>query len=200
MSPEQARIDSVAKLIDREVWIVTSAHGDRRGGLCATWVSMASIDPQRPVVVVGLAPNHYTAELVDHSGVLGLHLCRPSQAELALNFALGSGRDRDKFAGLNVHASDSGAPLLADCLAWLDCRVFARYDGGDRLYYWADVLRGERLADAQPLREQSLIAAASDEQKRLLLANRQEDAAVHRPLYEAWRGANLFTPQPHLRG
>lgn len=200
MSPEQAKIDSVAKLIDREVWIVTSSHGERRGGLCATWVSMASIDPERPVVVVGLAPNHYTAELVEQSGSLGLHLCQADQTELAFNFAIGSGRDRDKFAGLTVHAGDSGAPLLADCLARLDCRVFARYDGGDRLYYWADVLRGERFGEAQPLREQALIAAASDEQKRLLLANRREDAALHRPLYESWRGANLFTPQSHLRG
>jgi flavin reductase (DIM6/NTAB) family NADH-FMN oxidoreductase RutF len=200
MSPKLTEIDLVAKLIDREVWIVTSAAGQRRGGLCATWVSMASIDPERPIVVIGLAPNHYTAELVNQSGSLGLHLCRPEQTELALNFALGSGRDRDKLAELTVQTSDSGAPLLADCLAWLDCRVFARYDSGDRLYYWADVLGGERYGNAQPLREQQLIAAASDEQKRLLLANRREDAAVHRPLYESWRGANLLTPQSHPRG
>jgi flavin reductase (DIM6/NTAB) family NADH-FMN oxidoreductase RutF len=201
MSSHWQAIDQVVRLIDREVWIVTAAgHGDRRGGLCATWVSMASIDAERPVVVAGLAANHYTAELVEESGAFALHLCRGDQATLALSFALGSGRERDKLVGLALQSRTSTSPLLADCLAWLECRVFARYDGGDRLYYWADVLAGERVAQGVPLREQQLIAAASEEQKRQLKADRERDIQVQRPLHEAWRSANLFRLQPHPKG
>lgn len=191
MSPQGAAIDAVIKLIDREVWIVTAAAGAARGGLCATWVSLASLDPERPVVMVGLAPNHYTAELVDKSGGLGLHLCRADQAALALSFALGSGRERDKLAGLNVDPGTAGAPLLADCLARLDCRTFARYETGDRTYYWADILQGEQFGGETPLREQGLLAAATPEQKRLLLQNRRDDAALLAPGHESWRRLNL---------
>jgi flavin reductase (DIM6/NTAB) family NADH-FMN oxidoreductase RutF len=199
MSPHHAAIEEVAKLIDREVWIVTAAAGERRGGLCATWVSLASLDPAHPVVLIGLAPNHYTAELIEGSGAFGLHLVRPDQASLALNFASGSSRDRDKFAGLQVADGKTGSPLLADCLAWLDCRVFARYDSGDRTYFWADVLAGGRLSDREPLREQALMAAASEEQKRQLRQNREDDARLHAPLHQAWRTANLFHPKAHLK-
>src|SRR6476659_8779395 len=117
MSTDFSAIDTAFRLVNREIWILTAAHCQRRSGLCATWVSLASLDPQRPVVVAGLGPHHFTTEMVRPSGLFGLHLLRPDQAELALNFALGSGRDRDKFAGLAVEAGPTTAPLLADCLA-----------------------------------------------------------------------------------
>lgn len=176
----------VIKLIDREVWIVT-AHGSlstesgsqesvlRRGGLLATWVSQASLDADNPVMVIGLSPNHFTAKLIDQSRSFALHLLRPDQADLGLNFALGSGRDRDKFHGLETMVAQTGSPILKDCLAWLDCRVTDRIDHGDRIYYWASVEAAVKyLADeqnAKPLREQGLIAAASDAQKKQLREN-----------------------------
>lgn len=188
-------IDSILRLVDREIWIVTAAADGRRGGLCATWVSVASLDPDRPVVVAGLAPNHFTTELVSASGCFGLHMLRTDQASLALNFAIGSGRDRDKFAGVSLSTGSTGSPLLADCLASLECRVFSRYDTGDRWYFWADVVVGEKWCDDQPLCEQALIAAASNEQRQLLLHNRREDSDFLHPLHNRWRAANLWQVQ-----
>lgn len=190
-------IDSVLRLVDREIWIVTAASGGRRGGLCATWVSLASLDPDRPVVVAGLAPNHFTTELVQSADCFGLHLLRTDQTPLALNFAIGSGRDRDKLAGLASHIGSTGAPMLDDCLATLECRVVARFDSGDRWYYWADVVAGKRLSDGEPLCEQALIAAASDEQRKLLAQNRRDDTERLGPLHNQWRAANLFHPEAH---
>src|SRR2546429_1095460 len=90
------------RLIDREMWIVTAASGERRGGLVATWVSAASIDRERPVLLAGLAPNHFTTELVQTSRAFAAHLLRPQQTDLAWNFGRDSGRDRNKFAGLQA--------------------------------------------------------------------------------------------------
>ena len=67
-------IEEVFGIVDREVWIVTATDGTRRGGLVATWVSQASIDREHPVVLIGIAPNHFTAELIDASRAFGLHL------------------------------------------------------------------------------------------------------------------------------
>ena len=62
-------IDEALRLVDREIWVVTAAAGERRGGLVATWVSAASIDAKRPVLLAGLAPNHFTTELVQAGNV-----------------------------------------------------------------------------------------------------------------------------------
>lgn len=187
MADALSRIDEVFRLVSREVWIVTAADGESRGGLCATWVSQSSLDPQRPVVLLGIAPNHFTRELIDRSGQCALHLLRQDQAETALDFAIGSGRDRDKLAGRAASDSLDGPPHLRDALAWLECRILTHYHGGDRVYYWADVTDGSISGGGAPLREKELLAAATDEQRRLLKENRQFDIELHRPLHQAWR-------------
>ena len=185
MAPDE--IDRVLRLVDREVWIITAAAGQRRGGLTATWVTQASIDRQRPVLIAGIAPNHFTATLVDESLAFAAHLLRADQAAVAFNFAQGSSRQRDKFAGLTTIARPSGPPILADCLAWCDCRVFSRHDTGDRLFFWADVVEARQVSQALPLREQSFFQALSEDQRRQLAADRKADIAAQRPLHESWR-------------
>ena len=187
MNANLDRIDSLLRLIDREVWVITAAAGSRRGGLTATWVSQASIDRERPVILAGLAPNHYTTELVKAGGGFVAHLLTLQHAPIAWNFASGSGRERDKFSGLATHASASGGPVLADCLAWFDCRVFATYDGGDRMLFWADVVAAEQPGSGLPLCEKELIESLSRDQREQLAADRDADIELQRPRHEFWR-------------
>jgi flavin reductase (DIM6/NTAB) family NADH-FMN oxidoreductase RutF len=182
-------IEAAMKAIDRELWIVSAADGARRGGLLATWVSSASIDRERPTMIVGIAPNHFSAELIDASGAVGLHLLRPDQVPLALNFTLGSGRTRDKWAGVDMRMGETGAPLLCDCAAWFEGRVFARLATGDRIFYWLDILAAACQGAAPPAREHDLFAAVTPEQKIALLADRDSDIGLQRPQHDAWRAA-----------
>jgi flavin reductase (DIM6/NTAB) family NADH-FMN oxidoreductase RutF len=195
------QIDSALRLLDREIWIITAADGPRRGGLVATWVSAASIDRERPVLLVGLAPNHFTTELVQSSKAFAAHLLRPEQTELAWNFARDSGRTRDKFANLGVETHETGSPILTDCLAWFDCHVFARYDAGDRLFFWADIVgssgpdepeAGQTPTSQIALREQHFFALLTKNQRQHLAAARDADAAYLRPLHEKWRSQNSW--------
>ena len=183
------QIDAVLRLIDREVWVVTATDGNRRGGLTATWVQAASIDRERPVLLAAIASNHFTAELVTASGSFAAHLLRRDQASLAWNFADGSSRDRDKLVGLEIKPSETSSPILADCRAWCDCRVFAQYDAGDRLFYWADVVAAGQPGSGPPLREQDFIKALSDSQRQSLLASRNADVMIQRSGHEQWRKA-----------
>jgi flavin reductase (DIM6/NTAB) family NADH-FMN oxidoreductase RutF len=186
MDPATARLDSVLKLIDREVWLVTSAANGRLGGLIATWVSAASINPERPVVLIGLAPTHFTAELVASSGRFALHLLHERQIDLVWRFALASGRDTNKFDGLAYQLSSGGAPIVSDCPAWLACRVIARYDAGDRLFFWADAEDGALSDPGMPLREKRMLELATAEQKAAIVAARNADIGVLAPLRQAW--------------
>jgi len=182
-----AEIDSLLRLVDREVWIITAASGGKRGGLTATWVAQASIDRERPVILAGLAPNHFTAELVEEGRAFVAHLLAESQAELAWDFARDCGRERDKLAALATAESAAGCPILPDCLAWFDSRVFARYDTGDRLFFWADVIAAEKPASGLPLREQAFIRSLTDSQRTILAAQREADMQIQRNLADAWR-------------
>jgi len=188
-------IERVFKLLDRPLWIVTASDGLRRGGLVATWVAQASLEPSRPLVLAAIAANHFTAELITASRAFAVHLIAERHLELVWRFAIGSGRDRDKLADLATIAGTSGAPRLADCLAWLECRLLTTYDSGSRLYFWADVVAGAVESLSPPLCEQRMFALASDEQKQQLRAGMVADLELHEPLEAQWR-KRLSSPPP----
>ena len=187
MTIQQQKIDKIFRLTNREVWVVTAGTPQRRGGLLATWILQASLDRASPVLVAGIAPNHFTRQLIDETGVFATHLLHQNQFDLALKFALGSGRNVDKLAGLRVSETETGSPLLKDALCWLDCRVFARLDTGDRIFFWADVVAGEQQEHAPPLTEQELLKHVDGETRNRLIADRQHDIEKQKPQHNEWR-------------
>jgi flavin reductase (DIM6/NTAB) family NADH-FMN oxidoreductase RutF len=184
-----ADIESIFRLVNREAWIVTAAHGVRRGGLVATWVARSTLDPAMPMVAVNLNPGHFTTELVAASGSFALHLIDEKQLDLAWTFCLGSGRDTDKLAAVPHRRGTADSPILTDCLAWLECRVAARYDAGDRVLFWADVIDGAKLREGSPLTERTLFAAAGPERLARLKADLAADIETGRPRLAAWRAS-----------
>lgn len=174
-------------LLDPELWIITAADGPRRGGLVATFVVRASIVPELPRMLVGLSICHHTHDLVTAGGTLGMHLLREDQLDLVWRFGLQSGRDTDKFAGLETRTGQTGAPLLTDALAVLEGRVEARFATGDRTVHLVEIVDARTTADGPPLRMKQMLAAAHPEHrqelKRQLTADARRDAALIR----AWR-------------
>jgi flavin reductase (DIM6/NTAB) family NADH-FMN oxidoreductase RutF len=146
--------------LDREIWLLTTASGDQRGGLIATFVSETSIVADLPRVMVSLGKQHRTWELVEASRVFALHLLSEANLGLVWQFGLRSGRDGDKFAGLTVTAGKTGCPLLGETVGWMECRVEDRLDVGDRCLYVAEVLQGKVTHFGQPLKVNRLMELA----------------------------------------
>jgi flavin reductase (DIM6/NTAB) family NADH-FMN oxidoreductase RutF len=173
--------------LDREVWLVTARAGERRGGLIATFVSQASIVPELPRVLVALSKQHFTHEMVEASSAFALHLLAEEQLELVWRFGLESGRDHDKFAGLEVTTAVTGSPLLAATIGWLDCRVETKLDIGDRVLYVADVLEGKVTHFAPPLTTKRLMERTPMPRLSQMQRQREDDSLRDAVAIESWR-------------
>ena len=184
---DAAAITEVFQAVDTAVWLLTCAAGTARGGLIATFVSAASIVAQRPRVIVGLARHHHSWQLVQASGAFVLHLLAETQLDLVWQFGLRSGRDVDKLADVATVATPDGNPRLADALAWLDCRVEAAFDTGDRSLFLADVRAGRRERPGAPLTVHRLLQLAPPERLRQLREQLDRDAATDAAAIAAWR-------------
>ena len=127
--------------------LVSSAHGDRRNVMAAAWSMPLDFDP--PKVAVVIDKSTLTRELVEASGEFVLNV--PARAQAALTLAAGgkSGRGIDKIVEVGAGTTAGGvikAPLIEDCLAWLECRVIPEphiqktYDLflGEVVAAWAD--------------------------------------------------------------
>jgi flavin reductase (DIM6/NTAB) family NADH-FMN oxidoreductase RutF len=180
-------VNQVFATIDRELWLVTARAGFRRGGLLATFVNQASIVPDLPRVLVGLARQHFTHELVEASGAFALHLLGEEHLEWAWRFGLESGQDVDKLAGLAHTDKATGSPVLTEAPAWLDCRVEARLDSGDRTIYLAEVVDGHMVGNQPVLTVKRLLQLAPGDKLRQLKEALARDGQVDAAAIRAWR-------------
>lgn len=106
------------------VTLVTSRSGARSNVMAASWAMPVDFDPPKVAVVIDRAT--LTRELVDASGEFALNIPPRALADTTLAVGSASGREVDKWTALGLEtlpASRIGAPLIAGCIAWLECRV-----------------------------------------------------------------------------
>ncbi len=102
--------------------LVTARDGQRVNIMAAQWVMPIDFDPPRLAIVVDRTT--YTRGLFDRSGELAISV--PSHEQAILTWRVGSttGAEGDKLVGVTTFAGDAiAAPLVAGCVAWLECRV-----------------------------------------------------------------------------
>lgn len=123
------------------VSIVTSAYRNQRNIMAASWTMPVDFSPAKVAVVID--KNTYTRKLVDASGEFALQFPMRKIAKLTLDVGDTSGRDTDKFSRYEIKtfpAAQITAPLIEDCIGWLECKVIKQ--GGESL----DVIIGEVVA------------------------------------------------------
>ena len=118
------------------VTIVTMRAGEKVHGLTVSAFASVSADP--PLVMVIIENRHRAYSLLQEEGaVYAVNILREDQAELSNRFAFN--KDEDRFAVGDWTTAATGAPVLADALAWLDCRIRERYPAGSHTIYVGEV-------------------------------------------------------------
>lgn len=116
--------------IDTPMLIVTvHAHGERSGCLVG-FASQVSIRPKRFMVMLSKA-NH-TYGVAREAAVLGVHVLRSDDREIAAHFGELTGDDVDKFAGIATVDGPGGLPVIQG-LDWFAGRVLKQVDLGDHV-------------------------------------------------------------------
>jgi flavin reductase (DIM6/NTAB) family NADH-FMN oxidoreductase RutF len=118
------------------VTIVTIKAGDERHGLTVS--AFASVSPEPPLIMVCIDHRHYAHELLEREGAtFAVNILREDQRELSDRFAYL--KNEDRFAVGHWQISITGAPVLADALAWLDCTIYGRQHAGTHTIYVGEV-------------------------------------------------------------
>jgi flavin reductase (DIM6/NTAB) family NADH-FMN oxidoreductase RutF len=108
--------------------VVVTANGPdgQPVGMAVGSFASVSLDPQ---LVGFLADRSSTSfPLIQAAGSFCANVLAAHQRELCVRFAT---RSDDKFTGVTWARSPSGAPLLADTVAWIDCDLHDVIEVGD---------------------------------------------------------------------
>lgn len=127
------------------VTIVTAQHNGEIAGMTANAVSSLSLQP--PLVLVAVDKTAAMHAALTASRQFALNILRDSQEQLSRRFAQ---RGPKEVSDLSWITATSGAPILADALAWVDCRLAEILPGGDHDIFIGEILAGDSH-DGAPL-------------------------------------------------
>ena len=132
------------------VYVVTTRLEDLVNGMTASWVSQVSLKPL--LVMASIAPPRYSHRLIKDSGVFAINVLTSAQVDLGKCFGYKSGRQVDKFAGLDYITAATGSPILPQAYAYLDLKVVDTFAAGDHTLFVGEVVDARILhPQAQPL-------------------------------------------------
>lgn len=119
------------------VTLLTVRDGDAIHGMTANAFASVSLSPT--LVLVCVMKPSATHALVARAGNFAMNILSVEQQALAQRFAKQVSPPTDPFADLAYHAAATGAPILDDCIAYVDCRVVAAHPAGDHTIFVGEV-------------------------------------------------------------
>jgi flavin reductase len=131
------------------VTVVTARSAGRLHAMTATAVCSVSLTPPMILVCVSRSSRFHAAVL--EAGSWAVSILTAGQEPAARHFSR-KGRLLDtQFDDIShFRAPISGAPVLTGCLAWLECRTHAAYEGGDHTILLGEVAVASRQAASEP--------------------------------------------------
>lgn len=122
------------------LYVVGSRAGDRRNGMTLNWASQVSFEPK--LVGIGVEKSAYTHELIAEGA--SFSLCTVSREDRAIvrKFTKPVEVDTDAMTlnGFPFHDGVTGAPILDQAPAYLDCEVRQAVDTGGHTFFIGEVV------------------------------------------------------------
>ncbi len=129
------------------VTVVTIHSGDEVHGLTVS--AFASVSPEPPLIAVIIDRRHRATALLERpDATFAVNILGEDQVELSNRFAWV--KDEDRFDAGDWTTAATGAPILRDALAWLDCRIHGRHEVGTHVLYVGEVQASGAPREGEP--------------------------------------------------
>jgi flavin reductase (DIM6/NTAB) family NADH-FMN oxidoreductase RutF/rubredoxin len=122
------------------LYLVSAKWKDTRAGFVANTVFQVTAHP--PKFGVCCNKDNFSVEIIKQSGAFAFSvLAEKASTGIIGDFGYRSGKEIDKFKGVNYFIGETGSPIVTDsCVAWFDCRVTDTYDVGTHLLFIGEVV------------------------------------------------------------
>ncbi len=129
------------------VTVVTARSGDKMHGMTVSAFSSVSADP--PLVLVCANRTSTTHGIIEEGGVFAVNILASHQQEVSNIFASSQHEDT-RLQRVKWSEGKTGAPLIDEALASLECKVSSAHREGSHTIYVGHV-QEVHTSDAKPL-------------------------------------------------
>ena len=132
------------------VTVVAARNGPLLAGMTANAIASISIEPPLMMASINRRSETHTAVVGSHA--FAISVLAAAQRSLAECFAQPTSAEKLKrFCDAAWHEAETGSPILEGALAYFDCRLTARHDGGDHTIFIGEIVAAGYREDAEPL-------------------------------------------------
>lgn len=147
---ERRRMRDLMARFATGVGVVTARHGPLLAGMTANAIASISVDP--PLMMASIARKAETHGAIIGSHAFAISILSEEQQALAECFARPTTAEKlTGFCGAAWEEAETGSPVLEGALAFFDCRLTARHDGGDHTIFLGEIVAAGFREDADPL-------------------------------------------------
>ncbi|MGQ0826401.1 MAG: flavin reductase family protein [Actinomycetota bacterium] len=146
LTPDPATYRTVLGHFATGIALVTATEAGEPVGMACNSFTSVSLDP--PLVLFCAAKSSTTWPRIRAAGRWAANFLGEQDEEICRLFAQ---KGADRFAQMRHHPGASGAPILDDALAFVDCETVAEHDAGDHLIVVGAVLELGYASERKPL-------------------------------------------------
>ena len=128
------------------VTIITTIENQEPRGITANSFTSVSLEPPLVLFCLGRESTNFNA--FNTANFFAVNILSADQSDISNKFAVVEG---DKFEGVDWTSWETGAPILPNTIAAIDCRLKELIDAGDHIIVLGEVLRAEKMAEKPPL-------------------------------------------------
>jgi len=130
------------------VFILTAGQGAGASAMMASWVQQAAFVP--PMVSVAMGKERGMGKVIREQKLFALSVLGEHDHVLMKKYARGFAPGEDPFAGVHTIDAANGLKVLADAMAYLECRLSSVCEfGGDHEIIVAEVTGGKLLREGK---------------------------------------------------
>lgn len=142
------RIKVFMRRVPQPVTIVATSYKGRLYGVTVSSFTSVSLNP--PLILVCIHRESTSLNPIVSSGVFSVNLLKEGQSWVSDRFAgLHGVKDKFENVGYEIHKG-LNVPILRDALAWMACKVWRVYNGGDHEIILGEVV-DSAVNDGRPL-------------------------------------------------
>lgn len=118
------------RMIPYGLYVLTAANKDGEvAAATVNWVTQVAFEP--PLVVVGVKADSHAHALIKQTQTFALNVLGKGQQPVAFTFFKPAERKGDTISGEAYRAGKTGAPILANAPAFLECTLESTVEKGD---------------------------------------------------------------------
>jgi rubredoxin/flavin reductase (DIM6/NTAB) family NADH-FMN oxidoreductase RutF len=137
--------------INYGIYVLSSKLGEKLNAQISNTIFQVTSEPKR--LALSVNKQNLTHEFIDKSMVVGISvLSKKTPLEFIGRFGFRSGRDFDKFEGINYRIGITGAPIVLDnTVAFIEGKVVDSFDVGTHTLFIVEVVESEVLNEEEPM-------------------------------------------------